>query len=164
MVKVLINALQVCGKSCLICSTTGIAPVQYRGGTTLHSLFRLEIDEQSTRSFCSNIGRGTLLARYILAADLIIVDEVSLLSPLVANRVSMTLQSISANNQIGHCRSVSSLSALLTLRVTFMDSIRSGFQIDGRRTSGALSNQRQFLVLQIASAAGARHEVSDLSV
>jgi hypothetical protein len=99
-VRILINALQACGKKCLICGTTGIAAVQYPEGTTLHSLFRLGIDEQSTRSFRSNIGRGTLLAPHILAADLIVINEASIMTPLVVNRVSMTLQSISANNRI----------------------------------------------------------------
>jgi hypothetical protein len=42
-VKTLINALQSHRKKCLICGTTGIAAVQYPGGTTLHSLFRLEL-------------------------------------------------------------------------------------------------------------------------
>jgi Cdc6-like AAA superfamily ATPase len=46
-VKALINALQSHCKKCLICGTTGIAGVQYPGGTILHSLFRLGIDEQS---------------------------------------------------------------------------------------------------------------------
>jgi hypothetical protein len=99
-VKALINALQSHHKKCLICGTTSIAAVQYPGGTTLHSLFRLGIDEQSRGDFRSNIGRGTPLARYILAADLIIIDEVSMLTPWVANRVSLTLQSISGYERI----------------------------------------------------------------
>jgi hypothetical protein len=103
-VKVLINTFQACGKSHLICGTTRIAAVQYPGGTTFHSFFRLGIDELSTLSFHLNIGRGTLLARYILAADLIIMDEVSMLTPSVANRVSMTFQSISANGRIEFAR------------------------------------------------------------
>jgi hypothetical protein len=84
----------------LICGTTGIAAVQYPGVTTLHSLFRLGIDEQSRGCFRSNIGRCARLARYILAADLIIIDEVSTLAPWVANRVSLTLQSISGYKRI----------------------------------------------------------------
>jgi hypothetical protein len=80
-VKALISSLHSLGKKCLICGTTGIAAIQYPGGTTLHSLFRLGIDEQSTGAFCSNIGRGTPLARHILAADLIIIDDVSILTP-----------------------------------------------------------------------------------
>jgi Cdc6-like AAA superfamily ATPase len=44
-VKALINALQSQRDKCLICRTTGIAAVQYPGGTTLHSLFCLGIDE-----------------------------------------------------------------------------------------------------------------------
>jgi hypothetical protein len=78
----------------LICGTTGIAAVQYPPETTFHDLFRLGIDEQSRGGFRSNIGRGTPLARYILAADLIIIDDVSMLTRWVANRVSLTLQSI----------------------------------------------------------------------
>jgi ATP-dependent exoDNAse (exonuclease V) alpha subunit len=99
-VKTLIATLQSCGKKCLICGTTGIAAVQYPGGITLHSLFRLGIDEQFTGSFRSNIGRRTAHARHILAADLIVIDEVSMLTPWVANRVSMTLQPISDHDRI----------------------------------------------------------------
>jgi hypothetical protein len=50
-IKALINALQSQRKKCLICGTTGIAAVQYPGGTTPHSLFRLGIDEQSRGGF-----------------------------------------------------------------------------------------------------------------
>jgi hypothetical protein len=95
----LISAIQSHRKKCLICGTTGIAAVQFPGGTTLHSLFRLGIDEQSRGGLRSNVGRGTPLARYILAADLIIIDEVSIMTPWVTNRVSMTLQSISGHEQ-----------------------------------------------------------------
>jgi RecG-like helicase len=65
-IKTMIAALQSVGKKCLICSTIGITAVQYPGGTTLHSLFRLGIDQQFTGSFRSNIGRGTAQARHIL--------------------------------------------------------------------------------------------------
>jgi ATP-dependent exoDNAse (exonuclease V) alpha subunit len=79
----------------LICATTGIAAVQYSGGTTLHFLFQLGIDEQYRGSFYSNIGGGSKAAQHLLSADLIIIDEVSMLTPWVTNRVSITLQSIS---------------------------------------------------------------------
>jgi hypothetical protein len=99
-VKALINALRSLGKKHLFCGTTGIAAVQYHGGTTLHSLFCLRIDKQSRGGFRSNIGRGTPLAWYIFAADLIIFDEISRLTTWVANRVSLTLQSISGGERI----------------------------------------------------------------
>jgi ABC-type branched-subunit amino acid transport system ATPase component len=98
--KALINAFQSHRKKCLICRATDIAAVQYPGGTTVHSLFRLGIDEQSRGGFRSNIGRGIPLVRYMLAADLIIIDEVSMLTPWVVNRVSLTLQSISGYERI----------------------------------------------------------------
>jgi hypothetical protein len=99
-VKAVISVLQSHWKNCLICGTTPIVAVQYPGGTTVHSLLRLGIDEQSRGGFRSNIGRGTPLARYILAADLIIIDEEPMLTPWVANRVSLTLQSISGHERI----------------------------------------------------------------
>jgi hypothetical protein len=76
-VKALISALQSHQKKYSIYETTSIAAVQYPGGTTLYFLFRLGIDEQSRGDFCSNIGRGTPLPQYILAADVIIIDKVS---------------------------------------------------------------------------------------
>jgi hypothetical protein len=99
-VRALINAFQSHRKKRLICGTPDIAVVYYPGGTILHSLFRLGIDEQSRGGIRSNIGRGTPLDRYILAADLIIIDEISMLTPWVANRVSLTLQSISGYERI----------------------------------------------------------------
>jgi hypothetical protein len=92
-VKPLINTLQSHCTKCLICGTMGIAAVRYPGGTTLHSLFRLGMDEQSRGGVRSNIRRGTPLARDILAADLIIIYEVSMLTSWVANKVSLALQS-----------------------------------------------------------------------
>jgi ATP-dependent exoDNAse (exonuclease V) alpha subunit len=99
-IEALVNALQSYRKKCLICGTTGMAAVQYPGGTTVHSLFRLGIDEQFRGGFRSNIGRGTPLARYIIAADLIIIDEASMLTPWLTNRVSLTLHSISGYQRI----------------------------------------------------------------
>jgi hypothetical protein len=98
-VKDLIRAHESCRRKCLICGTTRITVVQYPGGTTLHSLSRLGIEEEFRGSFRSNIFRDTPQARHIFAADLLIIDEVSMLTSWVANRVSMTLQSISDQDQ-----------------------------------------------------------------
>jgi hypothetical protein len=93
-VSAVIAALQAMRRICLVCATTGIAAVQYPGGTTLHSVFKLGIDENSANGFVDHIGQGTPQAAYILEADLIIVDEVSMLTPWVADRVHRTLLSI----------------------------------------------------------------------
>jgi hypothetical protein len=93
-VKVMLSELQRLGIQVLISATTGIAAVQYPGGQTVHSLFRLGIDELHGARFTSHIGRGTSRARHLLAAGLIIIDEVSMLTPWVARRVSLTLGSI----------------------------------------------------------------------
>jgi hypothetical protein len=94
-VRAIIEMLRRGGKKCLVCATTGIAAVQYRGGTTLHSLFRLGTDDQDHGGFQCHIGRESIDARHILSADLIVVDEVSMLTPEVANRMSLTLKCIS---------------------------------------------------------------------
>jgi hypothetical protein len=74
--------------------------IPYCAGTPLHSLFSLGINEESSRGFRSNISRSTFHAEYILATNLIVSDEVSILTPWVANRVSMTLQSISLQREM----------------------------------------------------------------
>jgi DNA replication protein DnaC len=90
-VQAVISPLEYCGKNCLICGTIGIAAAQYRGGRTLHSVLHRGIDKQFAGSFRYNIARETIQAQHILNADLIIIDDVSMLTPSVAHRVSMTL-------------------------------------------------------------------------
>jgi hypothetical protein len=94
-VKALIAELARKGKKCLITGTTGIAAVQYRGRTTRHSLFKLGIDETTRGDFRSNLGRDICQSRHILSADLIVIDEFSMLTSWVAHRVSLPLRSIS---------------------------------------------------------------------
>jgi hypothetical protein len=80
IVKALINSFHSHRKKCLICGTTGIAAVQHPSGTTLDSLFQHGIDEQSPGGVRSDLGCRTPLAGYFLAADSIIIDEVSMFS------------------------------------------------------------------------------------
>jgi hypothetical protein len=96
----LIKTFESWSEECLICGAIGIAAVQHPRRTTLHSLFRLGIGKQFTGSFRSNGGRDAPLAGHFLAADLIIVDEVSMLTLWMANRVCITLQSISGHGRI----------------------------------------------------------------
>jgi hypothetical protein len=56
IVRAVIAELAKRGKKCLVTGTTGIAAAQYRGGTTLHSLFKLGIDDARVADFRSNIG------------------------------------------------------------------------------------------------------------
>jgi hypothetical protein len=72
--------LQSYGKTGVICSTIEAAAVQYHSGTTFHSLFRFGIDEEFRGSIRSNLGHDTPDVRRILAADFIIIDEISMLT------------------------------------------------------------------------------------
>jgi hypothetical protein len=65
-------------KKCLICATTGIVTGQYAGGRTLHSRFKLGIEEHAGVAFISGVGKYTPQAGYLQGADLIIIDEVSM--------------------------------------------------------------------------------------
>jgi hypothetical protein len=60
-------------------------------GPTLYSLSRPGIDGEFRESLRSHIGRRASRARRILAADLTIIDEISMLTLCVANRVSITI-------------------------------------------------------------------------
>jgi hypothetical protein len=55
-------------------------------------LFRLGVDEGSRGGFSGNIGRGMAHATYLLGADLIVIDQGSILTPWVVQRVPLTLQ------------------------------------------------------------------------
>jgi hypothetical protein len=61
----------------------------------VHSLFRFEIDEISGKGFISNDEHGPSRAERLMSADLIVIDNVSMLAHLVLHIVSLTLQSIS---------------------------------------------------------------------
>jgi hypothetical protein len=96
-IAVLVAVLRGEGQRCLISETTGIAAVQYPGGCTLHSLFKLGIDDESRSGVVSRIGRGSGHGDSILRADVILINEVLILTSWVANRVPMTLQRIADN-------------------------------------------------------------------
>jgi hypothetical protein len=57
----------------------------------MHALFKLGIDECIDDMFVCNIGRETPHAAFLLSAQLIVIDEVSMLTPWVAERASRVL-------------------------------------------------------------------------
>jgi hypothetical protein len=91
LVRHLLDTLRSRGTRCIVCATTGIAAVQYEGGVTMHALFKLGIDECSHDRFVSNSGRETPRATFLLSAQWIVIDEVSMLTRWVADRVSRVL-------------------------------------------------------------------------
>jgi ATP-dependent exoDNAse (exonuclease V) alpha subunit len=94
-IRAVIDLLKQDGKKCLVYVPITIAVVQYRRGTMLHFLSRLGTDEQDRSGFQSDIGHESIDARHVLSVDLIVVDEVSMLTPGVANRMFLTLNCIS---------------------------------------------------------------------
>jgi ATP-dependent exoDNAse (exonuclease V) alpha subunit len=88
------------GKKCLMTETTGIAAMQYQGGTTVHSLLKRGIDAAMRGDLRSTIGRNTFDATHIQSNDVIVMDELSMLTPWLANRISLTLRSISDHSDV----------------------------------------------------------------
>ena len=83
VVRLLIAKLRACGFSILVCAASGVAALNV-GGRTIHSLFSLSLDLDW------QIKVGTILWWMIRNADMIIVDEFSLLS----NKLLHTLNDI----------------------------------------------------------------------
>ena len=83
VVRLLIAKLRACGFFILVCRASGVAAVNV-GDRTIHSLFSLSLD------LVWQIKEGMILWWMIRNADIIIVDEFSLLS----NKPSHTLNDI----------------------------------------------------------------------
>ena len=95
----LITTLRKQGYNVLVTGTTGIAASQYQGGQTVHSLFALKIDQKiKDNEFTCNIGLGTQRSNQLKNADLIIIDEISMMTIKTATGVDYTLRYIVSSN------------------------------------------------------------------
>ncbi len=95
LIKYFINELEKKGKKVLICASTGIAASQYTNATTVHSLFGLGIDQETTHNiFICKIGSNSLKARQIRNSDCIIIDESSMLTNKLLNEIDLSLRYI----------------------------------------------------------------------
>ena len=91
LIKTFLNILQANGKKCLISDTTGIAASQYKGATTVHSLFHLTIDKERISTFTSNIQKNAYAEKLLKQVDIIII-ECSMLTKRVINDCDLTLR------------------------------------------------------------------------
>ena len=95
--NILIKKLKESGHKVLVAGTTGIAASQYKGGQTVHSLFALTIDQKIIgNEYKSSIGLHTLRAEELLSADLIIIDEISMMTIKTVAGVDFTLRYLSS--------------------------------------------------------------------
>jgi hypothetical protein len=83
MVRTVIAELARRGKKCLVTGTTDIAAAQYRGATTLDSLFKLGIDDARDADFRWNIGRGTYQADLLQLPPVIQASSMPVLQRLI---------------------------------------------------------------------------------
>ncbi|EAY21003.1 hypothetical protein TVAG_172600 [Trichomonas vaginalis G3] len=91
--KELIKELENQKKDVLICGTTGIAACQYENGCTAHSLFGLKCDiEENFDDYSSLIGKDSYKGYLIKKADVIMIDEVSMLTHTIAEKIYFILR------------------------------------------------------------------------
>ena len=91
--NILIQELTKQGNNVLVTGTTGIAASQYKGGQTVHSLFGLALDQNiKGNEYKSNIGLHTIRATELISADLIIIDEISMMTIKTAIGVDFTMR------------------------------------------------------------------------
>lgn len=83
----------------LICASTGIAAIDYEGGTTAHALFRIPVVEpnsplgQDERIVC-RVGGTTQRADLIRKAHLIMWDEVAMINRQAFYSVDLLLRDL----------------------------------------------------------------------
>jgi hypothetical protein len=99
-INVLFVAFPSSGKTYLICGTNGIAAVQYPRDFALDSFFRPGMNERFTDRFRSNNSCDLIHARHIPPPNLIIIDEVLMLTRWVENGGVVTLQLVSVYDRM----------------------------------------------------------------
>ena len=67
----------------LVTGSIGIAASQYKGGQALHSLFAVSVDQKSKgNEMRSNIGLNTVKAEELMTTQLIVIDEVLMVTQI----------------------------------------------------------------------------------
>ena len=83
------------GKLTKICASTGIAALEYQGGVTAHSLFKIPVQEDACQQDNSDpvvcaVGGRTQRAQLLRQCAVIIWDEIAMMSrhnPLAVDRL-----------------------------------------------------------------------------
>ena len=103
-VKVICEMLRSMGCKISITATTGIAATQFNGGMTVHSLFGImptKSNEANTfSSVLDTVGKNTAKAKFLKSLDLIVIDEISMLTPRVTRDISYCLQQICDSKEV----------------------------------------------------------------
>ena len=94
--RALINRLIAERKSVVVAATTGLAAILLEGGRTVHSTFGIPLEVSSDT--ISLIKHRTKKAQKLLQADLIIIDEASMLSCNILSVIDRLLRDLTNNN------------------------------------------------------------------
>ena len=78
---------------CATCAPTGISASLFLSAITLHGMFSLPIDESSPMQPL-NVDKLSLLKLLLAGKDVILMDEVSFISPVTLNRINQRLMQI----------------------------------------------------------------------
>ncbi len=83
---------RILGKIVLCVASTGIAALNYDGGVTVHSMFKIPVETNDPNAYC-DLSNGSQRAQLIKAADLIIWDE----APMSNKHISITLKHLTGH-------------------------------------------------------------------
>lgn len=92
--KVIAARLRGNGKDVLTVALTGIAALQLPGGWTVHSMFKLPLEEKVVPGALCNIRNGSHRAELIRNCDLMIWDELPMTHEYCVEALNLTLQDL----------------------------------------------------------------------
>ena len=94
LINTVLAAVRSLSQIALATASSGIAATLLSGGRTLHSRFKVPLDAHRQEAPMCNIKKGTVLAKVILDAKAIIVDEAPMTHRCVFEAVDRTLRDI----------------------------------------------------------------------
>ena len=83
---------------CLISAFSGVAAQLLEGGTTIHSRFKIPIDADPAKN--CNFSRGTITAKLFRDCNIILMDEVAMMSRIDLERINRSLQDVLNNKKL----------------------------------------------------------------
>ena len=99
MLKTLLLEYSLKNEDVIACASTGIASLNYKNGSTLHSFFKIPVEIRKTRTTCNIFKDEHLdLIKKIQNAKFIIWDEATMLSNKILDILDLTLRDICNND------------------------------------------------------------------
>jgi hypothetical protein len=99
LIKYVTASLRSLGKVVWCCATTGIAAINFQRGSTMHHLFKLQLNTSDSDSYKNNVLSRSDRAHTLRNLDLIVIDEISMCSGINFTLISKILQDVRNNTK-----------------------------------------------------------------